>query len=211
MKTVLCYGDSNTWGYDPDTGERFALDKRWPGILKNELNKGYRVIEEGLNGRTTVWDDPFHGGFKNGRDYLTPCLASHKPLDIVILFLGTNDLKTRFSLTASEITSGIEVLLKIVLNSNSGINEASPDLILVSPPLIGEVPISSRFYEEFEGAREKSLKLGRYFQNLALEYGCGFLDASKVVEASKIDGIHLDSEGHSKLGLSLADTVLEIL
>ena len=70
MKTVLCYGDSNTWGYSPIDGTRYARDVRWPGVLRNELGEGYLVIEEGLNGRTTVWDDPIEG-YKNGNQYLT--------------------------------------------------------------------------------------------------------------------------------------------
>ncbi len=211
MKNILCYGDSNTWGFDPATGNRIIYNKRWSGVLQNNLGADFNVIEEGLNGRTTVWDDPLHGGFKNGKEYLTPCLASHKPLDLVILFLGTNDLKTRFSLSASEVTSGIQVLVNMVLNSNSGIDEASPQLLLVSPPLIGEVPASSRFCEEFEGACEKSRKLGPYFKEVAREYNLEFLDASDIVKASEIDGIHLDMDQHIKLGHSMAEKVLEIL
>lgn len=211
MKNILCYGDSNTWGYDPETGERFGPENRWPGVLKNELSDGYLVIEEGLNGRTTVWDDPLHGGFKNGRDYLIPCLASHKPLDLVILFLGINDLKTRFSLTASEITSGIRTLVEVVCKSNAGIDEKPPKLLLVAPPFIGKVPYSSRFSEEFEGSEEKAEKLGPYFKQVAEEYNCEFLDASKVVQTSDVDGIHLEASEHLKLGLSMKNKVLEII
>lgn len=211
MKNILCYGDSNTWGYNPANGERFGPEIRWPGVLKNELGNGYLVIEEGLNGRTTVWDDPLHGGFKNGKEYLIPCLASHKPLEMVILFLGTNDLKSRFSLTASEISSGIRTLVEVVCKSNSGIDEKPPRLLVVAPPLIGKVPNSSRFSEEFEGAKEKSRKLGIYFKEVAHEYDCEFLDASKLVKSSEIDGIHLDLDQHIKLGYAITEKVLEIL
>lgn len=211
MKTILCYGDSNTWGYDPATGKRLGPENRWPGVLKNDLSDVYLVIEEGLNGRTTVWDDPLHGGFKNGRDYLIPCLASHKPLDLVILFLGINDLKSRFSLTASEITSGIRTLVEVVCKSNAGIDEKPPKLLLVAPPFIGKVPDSSRFSEEFEGSEEKSKQLGSYFKEVAMEYDCKFLDASKVVKTSEVDGIHLDMDQHIKLGHAIAEKVIEIL
>ncbi len=211
MKNILCYGDSNTWGYDPATGERFGTEIRWPGVLKKELGDVYVVIEEGLNGRTTVWDDPLHGGFKNGMEYLIPCLASHKPLDLVILFLGTNDLKTRFSLTASEITSGIRTLVDAIFKSNSGISEKPPQLLLISPPTIGKVPVSSRFSEEFEGANEKSKKLGTYFKEVALEYSCEFLDASELIKTSEIDGIHLNKDQHVKLGHHIAEKTLGIL
>ena len=98
MKTVLCYGDSNTWGYIGGTGERFAPEVRWPGVLQAALGGAYRVIEEGLNGRTTVFDDSIEEG-RNGETYLRPCLQTHAPIDLVILMLGTNDLKRRFSLS----------------------------------------------------------------------------------------------------------------
>lgn len=211
MKTILCFGDSNTWGYNPVTGERLGRNIRWPGVLKNELGDDYIVIEEGLNGRTTVWDDPLHGGFKNGRNYLIPCLATHKPLDLIILFLGTNDLKSRFSLTASEIASGIRVLLDLIIKSGSGIDENPPKILLISPPLIGELSPSSRFSEEFEGSNDKAEKLGDYFKQAAEEYNCEFLDASKVVQSSDVDGIHLDADEHIKLGLFMKNKVLEII
>lgn len=211
MKTILCFGDSNTWGYNPVTGERLGPDIRWPGVLKMELGEDYVVIEEGLNGRTTVWNDPLHGGFKNGKEYLIPCLATHKPLDLVILFLGTNDLKSRFSLTASEITSGIRVLLDLIVKSGSGIDENPPKILLIAPPLIGELSPYSRFSEEFEESREKSKKLGAYFKQAAEEYNCEFLNASKIVQASAVDGIHLEADEHLKLGHAMKNKVLEII
>lgn len=210
MKTILCYGDSNTWGYNPKTGERLAHDKRWPGVLKNDLGDGYRVIEEGLNGRTTVWDDPFHGGYKNGKDYLIPCLSSHKPLDLVILFLGTNDLKMRFSLTPSEVTHGIRVLTDIILKSEAGLDGNPPELLLIAPPKVKTARHFTRFSEEFEKGEEKSVKLGEYYLEVAREYGCEFLDASKVVQVSELDGIHLDVDEHIKLGHAITKKIKEI-
>ncbi len=210
MKTILCFGDSLTWGYDPETGKRISRNKRWPGVLRENLGENYHIIEEGLNGRTTVWDDPFHGGYKNGMKYLIPCLASHRPIDLVILFLGTNDLKMRFSLTASEITHGIRVLTDIILKSESGLLEKAPKLLLISPPAVKNIPDSSRFFEEFEDAQSKSIKLGKYYSEVAEEYGFYFLDASKVVEASDLDGIHLEVEKHVKLGFEITKKVKEI-
>lgn len=99
MKTIVCYGDSNTWGYDPVTMDRLPITQRWTGVLAQELGAGYRVIEEGLNGRTTVWDDPIEG-YKNGKEYLIPCLETHRPIDLITILLGTNDLKMRFSVSA---------------------------------------------------------------------------------------------------------------
>src|SRR5512143_1112361 len=113
MQTILCFGDSNTWGYNPETAERYPPDVRWTGVLQQKLGAQYRVIEEGLNGRTTVWDDPVQPG-RNGRIYLGPCLESHRPLDAVVLFLGLNDLKVRFSATAEDIAKGAGALVEII-------------------------------------------------------------------------------------------------
>ena len=115
MKTVLCYGDSNTYGYNPVNGMRYGESIRWTCRLRDLLGDGYRVIEEGCNGRTTIYDDPVDG-WKNGLDYLRPCLNSHKPVDIVILMLGSNDLKDTFHLTAREIADGAGVLVDTIKN-----------------------------------------------------------------------------------------------
>mgnify|MGYP001272416558 CR=1 FL=1 len=113
MRTILCYGDSNTHGQIPGGTplDRYTLLQRWPGVLARELGKGWHIIEEGLSGRTTVHDDPIEGALKNGRTYLRPCLMSHAPLDLVIIMLGTNDLKARFSQPASEVAMGIGCLI----------------------------------------------------------------------------------------------------
>jgi lysophospholipase L1-like esterase len=208
MKTILCYGDSLTWGYDPATGQRIEIDKRWPCVLRNDLGNNYFIIEEGLNGRTTVWDDPLLGGCKNGMKYLIPCLASHRPVDIVILFLGTNDLKTRFSLSAAEIARGIRVLVDLIINSKAGPNENPPQILLIAPPLITEL---SNFAEEFESGKAKSLLLGRYYRQVAEEYNIAFLDSSKIVTANDLDGIHLDMDEHVKLGHVIADEIKKIM
>jgi lysophospholipase L1-like esterase len=207
MKTILCYGDSLTWGYDPATGKRIAIDKRWPGVLRNDL-KNYFVIEEGLNGRTTLWDDPIHGGHKNGMKYIIPCLASHKPVDLVILFLGTNDLKTHFSISAAEIASSIRVLVDLILKSEAGPHENAPQLLLVAPPLIKEL---SNFAEGFKSGKAKSRLLGKYYRQVAEEYDIHFLDTSEVVIASELDGIHLDVDEQVKLGHVMADIVGKIM
>lgn len=209
MKTILCYGDSLTWGYHPETGERIAINERWTGVLRNNLGNNYYIIEEGLNGRTTVWDDPLHGGYKNGMNYLLPCLSSHKPIEIVILFLGTNDLKNRFSLSASEIAQGIRVLINIILKSETGPNKNSPQILLISPPHIRELTNTKlcNFKDEFDGGELKSLQLSQYYKQVAEEFGILFFDASNAVKPSKSDGIHLDSNEHIKLGLKISKIV----
>ena len=118
-RTVLCYGDSNTWGYNPCTKRRYSAAIRWPGVLRGELGPAYHVIEEGLNGRTTIWTDPL-AEYRNGKHLLTPCLETHKPLDVVILMLGTNDIKWKFSATPYDIGRGMATLVDLVQRSRSG-------------------------------------------------------------------------------------------
>ena len=120
MKTILCYGDSNTYGLKSDLVSRYPRNVRWTGILQEKLGSEYYVIEEGLGGRTTVWDDPVED-YKNGKKYLLPCLDSHKPLDLVIIMLGTNDLKSRFSVTPFDIGASMENLVKTIIKSDAGV------------------------------------------------------------------------------------------
>ena len=208
MKTILCYGDSNTWGYDANTKSRFPHDVRWPGILRNELGQGYWVIEEGLNGRTTVWDDPVEGEWKNGLRYLMPCLESHAPLDLVVIMLGTNDLKMRYSVPASDIANGLGRLASLVLTSPFGLENHPPKLLLVAPPLPGKL---TDYADMFTGSQEKSSRLGFYYQQVAELFGCHFLDASQVIQSSDEDGIHFSPEEHRKLGLAVAKIVRELV
>jgi len=170
MKTILCYGDSNTWGYNPLTKERYSREERWTGILQKELGEDYEVIEEGLNGRTTVWDDPIEG-YKNGKEYLIPCLESHRPVDLVIIMLGTNDLKKRFSLSTFEIANGAKVLVNIVQKSKAGPGEIAPKVLLMAPPPVGKL---TELAEEFEGAEEKSKNFPIILNELPLNVAVNF-------------------------------------
>ena len=206
MKTILCYGDSNTWGYDPKSMTRYPRDTRWTGILRNTLGDGYLVIEEGLNGRTTVWDDPIELD-KNGATYLRPCIQTHKPMDLVIIMLGTNDLKTRFSLNAYDIASGAGVLVDMVQKSETGIDGKAPEVLLIAPPPTVPLPTT----EIFGGSREKSLGFSKQYRRVAIEKKCHYLDAGEHIESSPIDGIHFEVDMHEKLGLAIAAKVREIL
>jgi lysophospholipase L1-like esterase len=205
--TVLCYGDSNTWGYAPATGTRYPRDVRWPGVLAAELGESYEVIPEGLNGRTTVWDDPIEE-YKNGSRQLIPCIKSHKPLDLVVIMLGTNDLKQRFSLLAEDVARGAALLASKVMASDTGRDGRAPQVLLVAPPPIVDSDVFSAI---FVGAVEKSKHLGAAFAAQAEELGCAFLDAGSVATSSLVDGIHLEPESHAALGRAVAARVREML
>ncbi len=207
MKTILCYGDSNTWGYEPVTKNRYGRTVRWAGVLQQELGGDYLIIEEGCNGRTTVWDDPIEG-YKNGKEYLPPCLVSHKPLDLVIIMLGTNDLKKRFSLSAYDIADGAGVLVEIVQKSDTGPEGRAPQVLLLAPPPLAKL---TELAEMFEGAEEKSHRLGHHYQRVAQEYSCEFMDTAPVIVSSELDGIHWAASEHKKLGQAVAARVREIL
>ncbi len=146
-------------------------DVRWTGVLRRALGDAYEILEEGLNGRTTVWNDPIEG-YKNGREYLIPCLETHRPLDLVIIMLGTNDLKQRFSLSAFDIAQGAGVLVKTVQQSDAGYAGSPPPVLLLAPPPIAT--LSEDFVDMFAGAEEKSLKFGRHYRQVAEEWGCAY-------------------------------------
>jgi lysophospholipase L1-like esterase len=209
MKTILCYGDSNTWGYNAETAGRFPPETRWPNVMARELGDGYTVIAEGLNGRTTVWPDPVEGEHKNGKSYLIPCLESHHPLDLVIVMLGTNDLKHRYGLSAWDIASGAGTLVEMIQGSAFGPDGAAPRVLLMAPP--PTCAAGTLFAEMLAGSDEKSLELGRQYGRVAADLGCDFLDASTVITSSKADGIHLAPGEQIKLGVAVAGVVRRIL
>ena len=206
-KTILCYGDSNTWGFAtvPRPDNRYAPDERWPGVLRASLGPDWSVIEEGLNGRTTMHDDPVEGAYRNGATYLLPCLLTHKPLDVVVVMLGTNDLKARYNASAWEIAQGVGVLVTTILSNPIGRNEGVPRVLVVAPP-----PTLSKFpshAEMFAGAWPKSKELAKQFKAVADLHGVAFLDAGKVAKSSKVDGFHLDPDAHAAIGKAVAAEV----
>lgn len=213
MKNVLCYGDSNTHGYDGVTGKRFPWGVRWTSLVQETLREdGVRIIEEGQNGRTTVWDDPIEG-MKNGLKYLIPCLESHSPLDVVVLMLGTNDIKQRFSLTAADVAAGAEKLVKTIKMYFRENQEPVPEILLVSPLKIREEILSHQFSPMFGGERavQISNELADYYREAARRQGCAFLDAAAVTLPCAEDSVHLDLEGHRALAGAVTKKLREIL
>jgi lysophospholipase L1-like esterase len=203
MSVIVAYGDSNTWGYDPIAGVRFAADMRWTGVMSRELGAGFTVIEEGLNGRTSVFEDPIEP-YRNGLAYLPPCLLSHAPLDLLIISLGCNDLKRRFWLSPGDIALGVERLILTARSLPVGRDGAPPDIILAAPPPVVEL---TAFADMFEGAREKSLELGARYRAFAELHGTGFVDAGEHIHCSPKDGIHFEADQHARLGRVMAGAV----
>lgn len=209
-KSILCYGDSNTWGYIPaQNGARFPSHVRWPGVLSKLLRTNYRIIEEGLNGRTTVHDDPLSPAVdRNGLKTLGTILDSHKPLDLVILSLGTNDLKNRFSLPAVDIAAGMEVLVHSARTPAFGPgNGQPPNVLVICPPSIWEVAANQG--PTFKGGREKSQELRHYFHHMAKRANVPLLYAEDFIHTDPADGIHLSEESHAVLGQEVAKWILE--
>ena len=204
IKNILCYGDSNTYGYIPGIGGRYPRDIRYPGRLQKLLGDEYNVIEEGCSGRTTLYDDPVDG-WKNGMDYLKPCIYSHRPIHIVILMLGSNDLKETFHLTAGQIAASAGKLVDVIKAFTEEKQEFVPKIVLVSPPEIGKNIGTSPFYGGFvERAIDESKRFSEYYKNVADEKGCVFFDAAKYIYPSDTDSLHLEPEAHEILAKELA-------
>jgi lysophospholipase L1-like esterase len=212
LQNILCYGDSNTYGTVPMEhafhDERFAADVRWPGVLAERLGAKFRVIEEGLPGRTTVHDDPIEGASRNGKTYLLPCLGSHKPLDAIVLMLGTNDLKTRFSVTPEDIGRSLFALVELIWSCNAGRSGRQPKLLIVAPAPIEEVGFLG---EIFAGGTAKSHGIAAKYEAVAAHFGTAFLDAGQIIEVSSTDGIHFDAEQHRRLGEAIAAEIGRLL
>jgi lysophospholipase L1-like esterase len=207
LPVIVVFGDSNTWGYDPATGGRFPRAQRWPSVLQRELGPDFEVIAEGLNGRTTVNDDPIEP-YRCGADALPPCLMSHAPLDLVILALGCNDLKKRFSLSTFDIAEGAARLIFLARAYGEAPDGGAPKILLIAPPPIAKL---SAYAEMFEGGAVKSRLLGERYRAVAEREGVAFLDAGAVIRCSDLDGIHYEADQHELLGMSAAKAVRSAL
>ncbi len=208
-KTILCFGDSNTWGASPSGDGRYDRQTRWPGVLQQELGDDYYVIEEGLPGRNTVWDDPVEGG-KNGLKQLVPLIHSHMPLDLLIIMLGTNDFKNRFSVSPMDISWSIGRLVKAARDSSNPFFGDAPEVLVICPPPLADLSNSS-LKDIFIGAEEKSKQLPAVLKTFCAENSIRLFNAGDVVQSSPIDGIHWDAGEHRKLGKAVAPKVMEML
>jgi len=210
MKTILAFGDSLTWGADPVSGGRHRFEDRWPSVLEAGLDGSARVIAEGLGGRTTMFDDHGAAADRNGVRILPTLLGSHYPLDLVIILLGTNDLKPHVCGTALGAGAGVERLAEIARTYPYGRGAAAPQVLIVAPPLFGDT-VGGDWQPEGGRGIAESRKLAPRYREAADYCGCAFFDAASVAVASPIDGIHLDAENTRAIGLALVPVVRRLL
>lgn len=209
MKTILCYGDSNTWGYDPVTTNRYPRGVRWTALLQAALPE-YCILEEGLGGRTTVQSDPMEPG-RNGVEYLPVALKTHDPIDLVLLMLGTNDCKNRYRMCAAEIADGMQMLAETVHTPWMHLRK-QPEILIVAPaPMVPEALAQGGMRHMF-GAEsvETSRHLAPFYRELAQRIGVHFFDAGTVT-AAEADGVHLSPDGHRKLAEAFASLLPSLL
>src|ERR1700722_3740494 len=204
MQQVLVYSDSLTWGIVPTTRKRLAFDARWPGVMEialKEQRHSVRVIEDCLNGRRTVWEDPFKPG-RNGLAGLAQRIEINSPLSLVLLMLGTNDFQSMHPHTASHAAQGIAALVGAIRQAPIEPGMPVPPILVIAPPpiLIPRGPIAAKF----TGAADKSSGLAEAYRVMSSELGCHFFDCAGVTAASAVDGIHLDADQHQLLGKALA-------
>jgi lysophospholipase L1-like esterase len=210
MKTILCYGDSLTWGYNAVGPSRHAYEDRWPSVLQAELGDAARVIPDGLNGRTTAFDDHLAAADRNGAKTLPTSLTTHAPLDLVIIFLGANDMKPWINGNPVTAKYGILRLVEIVQGHAYGFGWSAPKILIVSPPALSPTD-NVEFQKLFMGGEAASRELARHYAEVAGLMGCGFFDAGSVAKTTPVDGLHLDAENTRAIGRALAPVVRKML
>lgn len=200
MRTVLCYGDSNTWGYLAPDESRLGRWERWPGVLQRALGEDVYVVEAGLNGRTTVFDVPEDPG-RNGLAFLPTTLETHAPLDVVILFLGVNDFFLPFQVTAWRVAHAVGALVDAVRGSACGPDGGPPAVIALCPPPFGDLGADRAWSPHGEAETQR---LGDEFRAMADEHECEVVDLAGHAAFAVPDGIHFDAAGHRAIGELLA-------
>jgi len=212
MHQILIYSDSLTWGIIPNTRARLPFDERWPGVLENKLNASgsrIRVIEDCLNGRRTAWDDPFKRG-RNGLEGLAQRIEINSPLSLVILMLGTNDFQFCHPHNdAWSAAQGIATLINEIRKASIEPGMPVPPVLVICPPQIRSP--HGNIAPKFRGAEQRCVGLAEAYMQVASDLGCHFFNAETVTTSSRVDGVHLDRDQHSKLGNTLVEVVRLIL
>lgn len=209
MINILCYGDSNTYGYNPINKTRYDINTRWTGILQTLLGSNFHIIEEGCNSRTTFVDD-FVLPYKNGGEYIVPCLKSHAPLDLVIVCLGTNDLKFRLNMTPLNVKKSMKSLLNVIKNFDFETFGSTPKILLMNPIRIDQDIEKKQFANYDITSAQKSEELVQQYKELAKEFNCYYFDAGSVAKPSKIDYVHMMPDGHKAIAEALSKIILDI-
>lgn len=215
MKHILCYGDSNTWGFIPGSGKRYDEHTRWTGVLADTLGSDYRIHEEGLNGRMSYFDSPFKGDVNlNGGETLPMVLDSHKPIDVLVICLGTNDLKYHPAWYSSQGVGRLVNYAQHIDILNPWGERVFPHgvkVLVVAPIAIGEELAHRQVQDDLAGKHEEARKFPQLFRELACGMGIEYLNAQEFAEPSDVDCIHMMPEGHRALGLAVADKIRQIL
>ncbi len=210
MKYVLCYGDSNTWGVNPDDHTRFAFNTRWPGIVQRELGGDFRIYENALNGRTTVFEDPIEEG-RCGKAGFSTVLETCAPLDAIVIMLGGNDIKLRFHMPAWDIGWGMDLLLQYVKRAHCGRDGGEPKILVMSPSKFGGDWSKTSHGTVFDDTcLEKAAQLPDIYAHIAKLNGAEFLDAALYTRPG-IDCIHMTRESHEALGMAVSKKLKEML
>ncbi len=211
MKTILCYGDSITWGSDAETGGRHDFADRWPNVLQEALGPDIQIIAEGLRGRTTAFDEHLADCDRNGARILPTILYTHAPIDLVIILLGSNDMKPAIAGTALAAMQGMRRLVELIkFNAMRDGQSEPPAVLIVAPPPLCETA-NTEYSAMFAGGVEQSRMLASFYADLADEWGCGFFDAGSVAETTPVDGVHLDAENTRAIGRGLEPIVRMML
>ena len=212
QKNILCFGDSNTHGYNSKTGGRFDVNERWTKLLQKNLGDDYYIIEEGLSGRTTSFEDPVFEGLC-GLIVIYPCMMSHEPLDLVIIMLGTNDTKDRFNANSFIIGKGLERLAQKTIDTHAAWRGAPNVLLIAPPPIHPDYAKTAVAGEMGDKCVERSRGLAKEFKDVADRLHCHFLDAGSIpgIEMYPYDWMHLSLESHKLLADELTKVMKEIL
>ena len=210
MKSILAFGDSLTWGVDTDNDLRHDFENRWPNVLAAGLNKKARVYEEGMNGRTTVFPDPTTTADRNGATALPILLATHQPLDLVIIMLGLNDIKFANRCTAFDASLGMERLIKMTKTHDFSRGYQVPQILIMAPPCLVK-STNEWFNELWSHAFAESKRFVEHYARVANEQGVHFFDTGSVAHASDVDGGHLDADNTIAIGKGLVPIVKKIL
>ena len=207
MKHILVYSDSISWGIIPMSRNRFDFNLRWPGILEQNLNaqgQEVRVIEDCLNGRRTIYDDPIRPG-RNGLIGLSQQIEIHSPLSLIILMLGTNDFQANHDHTAEDAKIGMRTLIYAIKNTVLEPDMKMPEILVVSPQPI--LDPKGDIAAKFKGAKNKCIGLAEAYQSLCQAEQCQFFDAASVTTSSKVDGVHFDADQHVVFGNAITDFI----